>query len=122
MADTLVQKGEYAQALTCLRSALNLVEQDTGTMAGDRTELYRDRAQIAQASSFPTTVSGTGSIWSNLASFFSRSYNDSRVSRWVGGVLGLAVWSYLWCWTPDIGLEPGASNLVALVSLMLISC
>ena len=44
MADTLVQKREYAQALTCLRSALTLVEQETGTMAGDRTELYRDKA------------------------------------------------------------------------------
>ena len=119
MADTLVQKGEYAQALTCLRSALTLVEQDTGTMAGDRTEL-RDRAQIAQASSFPSTVSGTGSIWSNLASFFSRSYKASPVSRWVGGILGLAVWSYLWFWTPDIGLEPGATKLLGLLSLTLI--
>ncbi len=120
MADTLVQKGEYAQALTCLRSALNLVEQDTGTMAGDRTELYRDRAQIGQASSFPSTVSGTGSIWSNLASFFSRSYKASPVSRWVGGILGLAVWSYLWFWTPDIGLDPGATKLLGLLSLTLI--
>ena len=120
MADTLVQKGEYAQALTCLRSALNLVEQDTGTMAGDRTELYRDRAQIGQASSFPSTVSGTGSIWSNLAAFFSRSYKASPVSRWVGGILGLAVWSYLWFWTPDIGLDPGATKLLGLLSLTLI--
>ena len=53
MADTLVQKREYAQALTFLRSALTLVEQETGTMAGDRTELYRDRAKMTQASSFP---------------------------------------------------------------------
>ena len=119
MADTLVQKGEYAQALTCLRSALNLVEQDTGTMTGDMTELYGTE-QITQASSFPSTASGTGSIWSNLASFFSRSYDDSSVSRWVGGVLGLAVWSYLWFWTPDIGLDPGATKLLGLLSLTLI--
>ena len=117
MADTLVQKREYAQALTCLRSALNLVEQETGTM-GDMTELYRDKG--AQASPFSSTMSGTGSIWSNLASLFSRSHKDSSPSKWVGGVLGLAIWSYLWFWTPDIGLEPGATKLLGLLSLTLI--
>jgi anion transporter len=116
MADTLVQKREYAQALTCLRSALSLVEQETGTMTGDMTDLYRDK--VTQASQFP--MSGTGSIWSNLASLFSRSYRDSSVSRWVGGLLGLAVWSYLWFWTPEIGLEPGATKLLGLLSLTLI--
>jgi anion transporter len=117
MADTLVQKGEYAQALTCLRSALHLVDQETGPM-GDMTELYRDK--IPQALPFPSTISGKGSIWSSLASLFSRSYRDSSVSRWVGGVLGLGVWSYLWFWTPDIGLEPGATKLLGLLSLTLI--
>jgi anion transporter len=118
MADTLAQKREYAQALTCLRSALNLVEQETGTMGGDRTELYRDK--VAQASSFPSTTSGMGSIWSKLASLLSHSYRDSSMSRWVGGVLGLVVWGYLWFWTPDIGLEPGSTKLLGLLSLTLI--
>jgi len=117
MADTLVQKREYAQALTCLRSALHLVEQETGPM-GDMTELYRDK--VPQASPFPSTISGNGSIWSSLTSLFSRSYRDSSVSKWVGGVLGLGVWSYLWFWTPDIGLEPGATKLLGLLSLTLI--
>ena len=120
MAATMVQKGEYAQALTFLRSALTLVEQDAGTMAGDVTELYRDRAKVAQASSLPSPTSGTGSIWSNLVSLFSRTYKDSPVSRWVGGVLGLAVGGYLWFWTPDIGLELGATKLLGLLSLTLI--
>ena len=117
MADSLAQKKEYAQALTCLRSALNLVEQETGTMAGDMIELYREK--VAQAS-VSSRMSGTGSVWSNLASLFSRSHRDSSASRWVGGVLGLAVWSYLWFWTPDIGLEPGATKLLGLLSLTLI--
>jgi anion transporter len=128
MADNLVQKREYAQALTCLRSALNLVEQEAGTMAGDMTELYRDK--VAQASSFSGTInfwynvsstkSGTLPIWSNLASLLSRSYKQPSVSRWVGGVLGLAVWSYLWFWTPDIGLDPGATKVLGLLCLTLI--
>jgi len=120
MADTLVQKREYAQALTFLRSALTLVEQETGTMAGDITALHRDRARVTQATSYPSTISGTASIWSNITSLVARSYKNSPVSRWVGGVLGLAVWSYLWFWTPDIGLEPGATKLLGLLSLTLI--
>src|SRR5262249_17163501 len=56
----LVQKGEYAQALTVRRSALPLVEQDTGTLAGDVTGLHRDRARVTQASSIPSAISGTG--------------------------------------------------------------
>ena len=128
MADNLVQRGEYAQALTLLRGALNLVEQETGTMAGDMTELYRDK--VAQASSFSATTnfwykvsgtkSGTLSIWSILASLFDRSYKESSVTKWVGGIFGLAVWSYLWFWTPDIGLDPNATKLLGLLCLTLI--
>jgi anion transporter len=118
MADNLVQRGEYPQALTLFRSALNLVEQETETMAGDRTELYRDRS--VEASSFPGAGSRTGRIWSNLAALFSLSNKDSSVSRWIGGILGLAVGGYLWFWTPDIGLEPGATKLLGLLSLTLI--
>src|SRR5215831_14245185 len=79
MADTAVQKGEYAQALTFLRSALTLVEQDTGTLAGDA-----DR--VTQAASFSTTR--TVPFWPNHASLLSLSYKDASVNRWVG-VLGL---------------------------------
>ncbi|HSF57983.1 MAG TPA: SLC13 family permease [Candidatus Binatia bacterium] len=128
MADTLVQKREYAQALTCLRSALHLVEQETGTMAGDMTELYRDK--VTQASSFSGSVnfwyrvsgtkSGTLPIWSNLTWLFSRSYQESSVSKWIGGILGLAVWGYLWFWTPDIGLDSNATKLLGLLCLTLI--
>jgi anion transporter len=34
--------------------------------------------------------------------------------------LGLAVWGYLWFWTPDIGLDAGATKLLGLLSLTLI--
>lgn len=118
MANTLVQKREYTQALTCLRSALNLVEQETETMVGNRMELYRDK--MAQPPSFASAHSPTGRFWSNLVSGLSRSYKDSSVSRWVGGVLGLVVWGYLWFSTPDIGLDPGATKLLGLLSLTLI--
>jgi anion transporter len=61
-----------------------------------------------------------GSIWSSLASIFHYYFTDSSLSRWIGGVLGLAVWSYLWFWTPDIGLDAGATKLLGLLSLTLI--
>ncbi|HXV82418.1 MAG TPA: cyclic nucleotide-binding domain-containing protein, partial [Candidatus Binatia bacterium] len=118
MADTLVEKREYAQALTCLRSALNLVEQETGTGAGEMTEVYRDK--IAQTSALPSRTPGTVPIWSNVGVLFARSFRDPSASRWVGGVLGLAAWAYLWFGAPDIGLQPGATKLLGLLSLTLI--
>ena len=119
MAESLVQQREYPQALTYLRSALNLVEQETGPMAGEMMELYRN-AKTDQGASFTGATSGIGSFWSNWASRFSSSYRNSSFSRWVGGVLGLGVWSYLWFWTPDIGLDPGATKLLGLLGLTLI--
>ena len=120
MADTLVQKREYAQALTCLRSALTLVEQETESMAGDMTEFYREKTKMGQGPALPSPISGMGSIWSGLASLFHYYFRDSSVSRLMGGILGLAVWSYLWFWTPDIGLDAGATKLLGLLSLTLI--
>ena len=42
------------------------------------------------------------------------------MSRWAGGVLGLAVWAYLWFWTPNIGLDPAATKQLGLLCLTLI--
>ena len=120
MADTLVQKREYAQALHCLRSALNLLEQETVHVAGDVNDLYRDNKQSGAPSSVSGPESRMGSVWSNLAALFSRPYEKAAVSRWAGGVLGLAVWAYLWFWTPNIGLDPAATKQLGLLCLTLI--
>jgi CRP-like cAMP-binding protein len=42
MADILAQRKDYGQAINCLRSALNLLEQETDTSAGNLIELYRN--------------------------------------------------------------------------------
>lgn len=120
MADILVQKKDYTQALNCLRSALNLVEQQTATLTGEVTELYWERERSEQALQPIEIVSGRGSIQQNLISFFSRLYPKASLSRWIGGILGLGVFGYLWFWTPDIGLEPEATKQLALLSLTLI--
>jgi len=120
MADTLAQKRDYTQALGCLRSALNLLDQDTATVAGDVEDLYWDKPTTEQALPPSKVVPGQDSIWAIGTSLFYRLYQMPALSRWMGGFLGLTVWAYLWFWTPDIGLEPTAIKLLALLSLTLI--
>ncbi|MCZ6622802.1 MAG: anion permease [Deltaproteobacteria bacterium] len=120
MADVLLGKKDYTQALNCLRSALNLVDQETSTLAGDVEELYWDKEKSNQALPFSEVVSPTGPVRSNLVSFFSRLYQEPSWSRWIGGILGVLVWGYLWFWTPDIGLEPTATKQLGLLCLTLI--
>lgn len=120
MADILVEKKDYVQALNCLRSALTLMEQETATLAGDVTELYWDRGKPAKAWQLSKAISGEASLWSRLLSLCSRFCRIDSPGRWIGGALGLSVWGYLWFWQPDIGLGPDALKLVALLSATLI--
>src|SRR5437762_4487465 len=109
MADSLVRKGEYEQALHCLRSALNLAEQEASDTAGRIDEPHG-----------PDQPSETNQIGSGLASLLSHFYQKSSISRWFGGILGVAVWAYLWFRQPDIGLEPQGTQLLGLLCLTLI--
>ena len=115
MADVLMQKNECPQAINCLRSALNLVEQESvsGELSWDseRSENMLLPSQL---------VSREGAIRSTLVSMVSRVYHEPLLNRWFGGVLGLVVWAYLWFWTPDIGLEPAATKQLGLLLLTLI--
>lgn len=120
MADILAQKKDFDQALNLLRSALTLVEQETATLAGDVTELYWDKEKSARALPLPRVLSAEASIWSRCFSICSRFYQEASMSRWMGGVFGVALWGYLWFWKPDIGLAPDALKLVAWLSLTLI--
>src|SRR5206468_29275 len=97
---SLVRKGEYEQALHCLRSALNLAEQEASDTAGRIDEPHG-----------PDQPSETNQIGSSLASLLSHFYQKSSISRWFGGILGVAVWAYLWFRQPDIGLEPQGTQL-----------
>jgi len=115
MADIFAQKNEYPQALNCLRSALNLVEQETAT-----GELSRDTEKSEIMLPPSKVVSGEGSIRATLVSFVSRLYHEPLLNRWIGGILGLAIWGYFWFWTPDIGLEPTATKQLSLLLLTLI--
>src|SRR6266480_1504327 len=109
MADSLVRNGEYEQALHCPRRALNLAEQEASDTAGRIDEPHG-----------PDQPSETNQIGSSLASLLSHFYQKSSISRWFGGILGVAVWAYLWFRQPDIGLEPQGTQLLGLLCLTLI--
>jgi len=116
MADTLVQKGEYEQALHNLRSALKLAEQEATDGVGQRDEATGPDQKLDGLSPH-AEKNQPRSSFSSLLSHFSKK---SSFSRWFGGIFGLAVWAYLWFWQPNIGLEPQATKLFGLLCLTLI--
>ncbi len=115
MAEILIGKKDYTQALNCLRSALSMVEQETATLAGDVSELYWEKDKSARFLRLPKALSGEASLWSRFLSTVSRFSQEGWLSRWLGGLAGVASWGYLWFGKPDIGLEPDALKLVSLL-------
>lgn len=119
MANAFVEKHNYPQALTCLRSALTLVEKDGGPTPGDMTEVYWERPKLQPAVVAPES-SARHSGWARAYAALAGFCGQPSVGRWVGGILGVAVWAYLWFVQPDIGLDPDATKLFALLALTLI--
>jgi len=117
MAEALADEGEIAQALQCLRSALNLTEKENAADSGELSEGYRAERRLSAP--LPPAVARTAGL-AGFAARLSRSLRGLSLSRWFGGILGLAVWIYLWFWTPDIGLNPAATKQLGLLSLTLI--
>ncbi len=120
MAAVLAQKKDYAQALTCLRNALNLLDQESADLGGDVSGAYWSRKESEHSLQPPLVIPREGTLWENLRAYFSRFYQKASLSRWIGGISGFGIWVYLWFWTPDIGLEPEATRLLGLLSLTLI--
>lgn len=117
MAEALADEGEIVQALQCLRSALNLTDKENAAGSGELSEGYRaERRSLAPPPSVIARTTGLAGFVSRLT----RSMRGLSFGRWFGGILGLAVWSYLWFWTPDIGLNPAATKQLGLLSLTLI--
>jgi anion transporter len=117
MAETLGRRGEYVQAISCLRSALNLVEQETVNWADPGAEPY---AAIAAEAVLPVAK---GPATSRLRKVLARSgvvASGSWRGRWVGALLGLGVGGYLWFGDPDINLDPAATRLLGLLSFTVI--
>jgi anion transporter len=118
MAETLAQRKEYAQAINLLRSALNLIDQETASADGYPELFQETMGPGSPALPLPTGRTGTRSF-GRLRSWSLR-LRSSSLSRWLGAVAGLAVGGYLWFGQPDIGLDPAATKLLGLISATLI--
>jgi anion transporter len=118
MAETLAQRKEYTQAINHLRSALNLIDQENATSDGYPDLLQETMGPSSPALALPSNRARSRPLgqlrsWSSLL-------RSSSFSRWLGAVLGLGMGGYLWFGQPDIGLDPGATKLLGLISATLI--
>ncbi|MGE5303708.1 MAG: SLC13 family permease [Alphaproteobacteria bacterium] len=118
MADTLARRKEYAQAINCLRTGVNLLRQDISTSAGSATEIYGGQEEVQESLTAGVTL-GTSPFLKLLAPCTFTLAGSSR-RRLLGGILGLAVWAYFWFWKPDIGLDPEATKVLGVLCLTLI--
>jgi anion transporter len=116
MANVFVEKKDYPQALNYLRSALNLLDKQSSTLAGDASAMYWEQKSRQAATAPELSAAGEPSLAASLLGVYKRP----SFGRWVGGIFGLAAWAYLWFGQPDIGLEPQAVKLLGLLSLTLI--
>jgi anion transporter len=119
MAETLVRRKELVQALSCLRSALDMAGHDSVTSSGDVPRLYLDANRHA-ATNPAGTAGVAGSLFSHLLGKYSGAVKLGFASKWFGAVLGLGLWGYLWFGKPDIGLDDSSMKLLGLLSLTLI--
>lgn len=117
MAETLAERKEYGQAINYLRSALNLIDQESIA-----SETYQDTVPEINRQSFvalPLPNQDAGAERGLLRSWriFLGSYSSSR---WLGAGLGLGIGGFLWFGQPGIGLDPTATKLLGLVTATLI--
>ena len=120
MADTMVQKRDYVQALHCLRGALSLAEQDSANAAANIAELHWGATKPDYKVLTPPQLSERTGTWSSMRSLLARLHQKSSLSRWIGAIAGLGVWAYFWFWQPNIGLDPQATQLLGLLLLTII--
>jgi anion transporter len=100
-ADRFLEKSDQRQALTYLRNALGLAaQQDNATFGHGESDVVQVPGGM--------TSSFVG-VWKNFA-----------LGSWLGGVLGIGLWAYLWFYTPDIGLSPSATKQLAILLFTLV--
>ncbi|HEY6199100.1 MAG TPA: SLC13 family permease [Candidatus Binatia bacterium] len=119
MANAFVEKKNYPQALNYLRGALNLLEKGDVSLSTDMREALREQPEPRQAAAgAQNTVERRR--WTRAYAALSGFGRRPSMGRWIGGILGVAVWAYLWFVQPDIGLGPDGIKPFALLALTLI--
>ncbi|MGZ8434438.1 MAG: SLC13 family permease [Candidatus Binatia bacterium] len=115
-ADRMFARADHAQALTYLRNALNLAAQQESVRSGHtESEVERAHGPVTVAARDQSSLPGQS--W--LARF-AGAREKLAISSWLGGVLGVGLWGYLWFFTPDIGLSPSATKQLAILLFTLV--
>ena len=117
MAETLAHRNDYGQAIHQLRSALNLISQESAAADG-----YHDHLQDVIPPGTPALASSLGDRPQSLRLFmpWKSVLGASSATKWFGAALGLTLGAYLWFGQPDLGLDPSATKLLGLICLTLI--
>ena len=119
MAETLARRKDFPQALSCLRSALDMAGHENATSSGEVSRLYIDDNRRMPTT--PGRATGVvGPLFSYLLGRYSGSVGTGSAGKWFGAILGLGIWGYLWFGKPEIGLDDGGTKLLGLLSLTLI--
>jgi anion transporter len=118
MANSFVEKKNYAQALNYLRGALTMLEKGDVSLPADMRQALREQAkpQLTAAARDRANRSRWTRAYAALAGFRGRA----SMGRWIGGVLGVGLWAYLWFVQPDVGLDPSATKVLGLLALTLV--
>jgi anion transporter len=119
MADTLAQQGNYSQALTYLRGALDITDQESLNTSEEAAGLFTQNQRAAETSS-PGIVKMIGSLLARPSGSSRQPAKTVSRGKWFGAVLGLASWMILWFGKPDIGLDESGTKLLGLLCLTLI--
>lgn len=115
MAESFAQRLDYAQAISQLRSALNLITQENS--ASDR---FQENAQKISRAKVALPEGNVGASAPRRARVWNSFLGSPAASKWFGTLLGLGVGGYLWFGQPDIGLDVPAVKLLGLISLTLV--
>jgi hypothetical protein len=112
----MIERKDYTQALTYLRSALAVAAQQASAHSG-AVEGDVDRLHGEQPFSSPDALGILAHRWT---SWLPGARETIAITRWLGGILGFSVWAYLWFITPDIGLTPAATKQLGILLLTFI--
>ena len=103
----LTQDVQFDEALGLWRRALYLDPKNAAVALEIRKiEAEKNRRAESEAKEESLSISNVS--------------EKSLLTRSVGGIIGLAICSYLWFWTPEIGLEPQATKLLGLLCFTVI--
>lgn len=116
-AQQLVEQEEFAQALTYLRSTLELAAQKESAQANQSTPSDVERSISEQKGRALLDPTSARRSWRRR---LLACYEGQPFTRWLGGLIGLLVWAYFWFIKPDIGLAPAATQQLGLLLLTFI--